>query len=173
MVNLDNPMRRIRIEKVTVNIGVGETGERLDKAYELVQRITGQKPVKTRAKVRVPEWGIRPGLPIGVKVTLRGEKAYKLLKEKFLPAVDFKVKASSFTPRGFGFGIKEYVWIPGVKYDPEIGMMGMDIYVTVERPGYRVERRRLKRAKVGGKHRLTKEEVMEWAQKELGVKLVE
>jgi len=172
MVNLDNPMRKPRIEKVTINIGVGESGERLDKAYILLERITGQKPVKTKAKVRVPEWDIRPGKPIGVKVTLRGEKAYKMLKEKFLPAVDFKVKESSFTNRGFGFGIKEYVWIPGIKYDPEIGMMGMDVYVTVERPGYRVERRRLKRSKVGGKHRLTKEDVIEWAKQELGVKVI-
>ena len=172
MVNLNNPMRKIRIEKVTLNIGVGESGERLDKAYELLKRLTNKKPVKTKAKVRVEQWKIRPGLAIGVKVTLRKDEAYRLLKEKLLPAVDFKVKERSFTDRGFGFGIKEYVWIPGMKYYPEIGIMGMDVYVTVERPGYRVERRRLKRAKVGSRHRLTREEVMKWAQEELGITIV-
>lgn len=165
-------MRKIRIEKVTLNIGVGESGEKLDKAYELLKRLTGQKPVKTKAKVRVEQWHIRPGLPIGVKVTLRGEKAYKILKEKLLPAVDFKIKASSFTDRGFGFGIPEYIMIPGMKYDPELGLIGLEAYVTLERPGYRVERRRIKRSKVGSRHRLNKEEIIKWAQEELGVQII-
>jgi len=79
MVNLNNPMRKPRIEKVTLNIGVGESGERLDKAYILLERITGQKPVKTKAKVRIPQWDIRPGKPIGVKVTLRQDRMYNFL----------------------------------------------------------------------------------------------
>gem|GEM_PF-3564160 len=95
----DNPMRRIRIEKVVVNIGVGEPGERLEKAKTLLQRLTGAKVVETEAKKKIPKWGIRPGLKIGVKVTLRGKAAEEFLN-KALDAVDRKIKESSFDEFG-------------------------------------------------------------------------
>ncbi len=166
-----NPMRQIRIEKVTINIGVGEPGERLDKAYELLKRLTGQKPVKTVAKKKVPRWGIRPGLPIGVKVTLRGKKAYEFL-EKVFDAVGRKIPASSFDDQGnFSIGIKEYIDL-GLKYDPNIGIFGMDVCVTLERPGYRVKRRKRRKAAIGKKHLITREEAIEFVQKRFGVEVV-
>ena len=171
--NKDNPMRRILIEKVTINIGVGKPGEPLEKAQKLLQKMfPNKKLVITKAKKRIPSWGIRPGLPIGVKLTLRGKEAYETLRW-LLKAVNNTLKESQFDEYGnFGFGIKEYVWIPGIKYDPEIGMYGMDVIVTVQRPGYRVMRRRLKRGKIPKRHRTTKEEVIEWLKKEFGVQIV-
>ena len=172
-----NPMRKIRIEKVTINIGVGEPGEKLEKAEEVVRRILklvgiDQKPVRTKAKVRVQRWGIRPGLPIGVKVTVRGKKAYELLNLLF-DAIERKIKASSFDPYGnFSFGIREYIDIPGMKYDPAIGIYGMDVTVTLERPGYRVKRRKRKRSKVGKKHLITKDEAIEFVKETFGVEVV-
>lgn len=167
-----NPMRQIRIEKVTVNIGVGEPGERLEKAAEVLRRLTGKKPVYTKAKKKVPRWGIRPGLNIGVKVTLRGKDAEEFLRRAF-EAVGNKIPASSFDENGnFCFGVREYIDFPGMKYDPSIGVFGMDICVTLERPGYRVKRRKRRRAPVGKRHRITREEAMEFVKEHFGVEVV-
>ncbi|NPA86838.1 MAG: 50S ribosomal protein L5 [Candidatus Diapherotrites archaeon] len=172
-----NPMRAIRVEKVTLNIGVGEPGERLEKAEEVIRRVLAlagieQKPVRTKAKVRVQRWGIRPGLPIGVKVTVRGKKAYELLKLLF-KAVENKISSRSFDPLGnFSFGIREYIDIPGMKYDPAIGIYGMDVTVTLERPGYRVKRRKRKRSKVGKRHLITKDEAIDFVKETFGVEVV-
>ncbi len=168
----DNPMRRIRIEKVVVNIGVGEPGERVEKAEILLNRLTGAKVVRTVAKKKIPKWGIRPGLQIGVKVTLRGEAAERFLR-KALEAVDNKISASSFDESGnFSFGINEYINIPGVKYDPKIGIFGMDVSVVLERPGYRVKRRKVRRAKVGKTHRITKDDAISFVKEKFGVEVV-
>lgn len=168
----DNPMREIRIEKVTINIGVGEPGERLEKARELLRRLTGKKPTITRAKKKVPKWSIRQGLPIGVKVTLRGKEAEEFLKRAF-EAVGNKIYKSSFDENGnFSFGIREYIDIPGMKYDPSIGVFGMDVCVTLERPGYRVKRRKVHRAPVGKRHRITREEAITFVKEHFGVEVV-
>jgi large subunit ribosomal protein L5 len=173
MEKTENPMRRIRIAKVVINIGVGEPGERLEKAEELLRRLTGvEKVVRTRAKKRIPKWGIRPGLPIGVKVTLRGQKAEEVLN-RLLDAVERKIPESSFDDSGnFAFGIHEYIDIPGMKYDPKIGVFGMDVIVNLERPGYRVARRKYRRAKVGKAHRITKDEAIQFAKEHLGVEVI-
>ena len=172
-----NPMRAIRIEKVTINIGVGEPGEKLEKAMEVLKRLLAlvgidQRPTKTKAKVRVQRWGIRPGLPIGVKVTVRGKKAYELLDLLF-NAIDRRLSSRSFDENGnFSFGISEYIDIPGMKYDPAIGIFGMDVCVTLERPGYRVKRRKRRRSKIGKKHRINKDEAIEFVKETFGVEVV-
>ena len=166
-----NNMREIRIEKVTLNIGVGEAGDKLENAYKLMQRITGKKPVKTFAKRRVPNWNIRPGLPIGIKVTLRGKDAEEMLKKLF-KAVDDKVKSTQFDENGnLSFGVKEYIHIPGVKYDPKIGIYGLDVCVTLERPGYRIKRRKHLKRKVGKKHMINKEDAIKYFEDKFGVKV--
>lgn len=170
---LKNPMRRIVIDKVTINIGVGKPGEPLEKAEKLLKKLfPDKKPVRTKAKKRIEAWGIRPGLEIGVKLTLRGKEAEDTLRW-LLKAVNNTLKESQFDSYGnFGFGIKEYVWIPGVKYDPEIGMYGMDVIVTVKRPGYRVMWRKYKRSKIPKRHRTTKEEVIEYLKEKFGVNVI-
>ena len=162
-----NPMKQIRIEKVTVNIGVGKDLERLEKAKKLLERITGQKPVETLAKKKIKQWDISKGDPIGVKVTLRGKKAEEFLKEVF-QAVD-KLSKDMFSDRSLSIGIKEYIELPSVKYDPKIGMFGMDVCITFERPGYRVMRRKLRKTKVGKNHRITPEECIEFIREKFGV----
>jgi len=172
-VNKMNRMREIRVEKVVINVGVGKTGEELQKAQKIIEKITQAKAVKTKAKVRQPKWGIRPGLEIGVKVTLRGEKALEFLR-KALETKEFTLKESQFDKFGnFAFGVAEHIELPGVKYEPELGIIGFDVIVALERPGYRVKRRKYKKAKVGKKHRITKEEAIEFAKEKLGIKVVE
>lgn len=167
----EHPMRKPRIEKVTVNIGVGESGERLENAVKLLERLTGQKPIKTIARVTNPTFGIRKGLPIGCKVTLRGKRAIEFLKRAF-EAVDYRISYNNIDQFGnFSFGIKEYIQFPGVKYDPKIGMFGMDVCVTMERPGYRVKRRKRARAKIPRRHLLTPEEVVVFLKHEFGVEV--
>jgi large subunit ribosomal protein L5 len=165
-----NPMKEIRIEKVTLNIGVKEAGA-VDVAKKLLEKLTEKKIVVTRTKKRTT-FGVSKGRPIGVKVTIRGEKTKELLK-KLLDAVENKLNECCFDDTGnFSFGIDEYINIPGLKYDPEIGIIGMDVCITLERPGYRVKRRRIRKQKIGKTHRITKEEAMEFAKKSLGVKIV-
>ncbi|MGC9105730.1 MAG: 50S ribosomal protein L5 [Thermoprotei archaeon] len=171
--NNQNPMRRVVLDKVTVNIGVGESGERLQKAYNLLQELTGAKPVYTIAKKTIREFGIRRGAPIGVKVTLRGEKAEEFLN-RILEAVGRRIKASSFDDYGnVAFGLAEHVLIPGARYDPEVGIFGMDVAITLRRPGYRVALRKRKKSRIPKRHRVTKEEAMEFLRKNFNVTIVE
>ncbi len=166
-----NPMRRLRIAKVVVNMAVGTSGERLAKAAQVLEQLTGQKPSFRKAKKTIKEFGIKRGENIACVVTLTKDKAVEFLK-RVLAAVDFKIKETSFDELGnFSFGIKEHISLPGVKYDPMLGIFGFDVCVTIERPGYRVARRR-KRSRVGKSHRVTREESMKFVEEFLGVKIV-
>jgi len=165
------PMLKPRIAKVTVNICVGP-GERLLKASKVLEMLTGQKPVPRRAKRTIREFGIHRGENIAVMVTLRGQKAIDFLRRAF-NAVGNRIKASSFDEYGnFAFGIKEHISFAGVKYDPEIGIFGMDVIVTVERPGFRVMRRKRMRSTIPRRHRVSREESMAFIVKEFGVTIV-
>ncbi len=166
----ENPMREILIDKVVINIGVGESGERHEKAMILLERLTGQKPVATYATQTIRGFGIRKGEAIGCKVTLRGKKAEEFLL-KALKAKRFKLSAKSINDGNFSFGIQEHIDIPGVEYDPDIGIFGMDICVVLKRRGYRVSKRRRCRAKVGKSHRIMRDETIEWL-KSIGVEVV-
>ena len=169
---MKNPMLKPRIAKVTVNIGVGGSGDRLQKAAKVLEMLTGQKPVPRKARRTIKEFGIHRGENIAVMVTLRGKRAIEFLNKAF-DAVGRRIKASSFDKFGnFSFGVKEHISIPGVKYDPEIGIFGMDVFVTIERPGFRVMRRRRARSRVPLRHRVSKEEAIEFISKEFGVTII-
>lgn len=167
-----HPMRRVKIEKVVLNIGVGEGGEKLAKAESVLKGVAGQKPVRTLAKKTDREFGIRRGGAIGCKVTLRGEMARTTLKRLF-EAVDRKIERSAFDDSGtFSFGIKEHIDIPGMTYDPKIGIFGMDVCVSLCRPGYRIKYRRVQPRSVPPSHRVRAEEAMDFISREFGVQVV-
>ncbi|MEM4713265.1 MAG: 50S ribosomal protein L5 [Candidatus Bathyarchaeia archaeon] len=168
----ENPMLKPRIDKVVVNISVGKSGEPLEKASKVLKDLTGQAPCKRKAKKTIRDFGIRRGEPMACIVTLRKQKAIEFLK-KVLHVIDYKIPKSCFDNCGnFAFGIKEHIEIPGVKYDPEIGIFGMDVCVTLSRPGWRVKNRRRSKAKVGSSHVLTPEEAMVFVKDTLGVEIV-
>lgn len=165
-------MLKPKIEKVVVNISVGKSGEPLEKATRVLKEITGQTPCKRRAKDSIRDFNIRKGESIACIVTLRKEKALEFLS-KALPVVDKKLSARSFDKQGnFSFGLKEHIELPGVKYDPDVGIFGMDVCVSMIRPGYRVKSRRKQKGKIGSKHVLTPEESMTFARETFGVEIV-
>jgi len=168
----ENPMLEQRIEKVTVNIAIGKSGEPLERAMQVLQELTGQKPCRNLAKKTIRDFGIRKGEPIACMVTLRKQKAIDFLK-KVLPAVDNKISRGAFDVKGnFSFGIKEHIDIPGTRYVPELGIFGMNVAVAVSRTGHRVQKRRRIKSRVGKKHLLTPEESVQFVKEELGVEIV-
>ncbi len=163
-----NPMREIEIDKVTLNIGVGERGTRLDRAKKIIERLSGRKAVITKSHKRTNF--TTKDRPIGVKVTLRDKEAEQML-DRLVKSVE-GVRAESFDDNGnFSFGISEYINIPDLEYDPKIGMYGLDVTVTLKRPGFRVKRRKIP-SKVGENHLITSEQAMEFAKK-LGINILE
>ncbi|MFQ6094980.1 MAG: 50S ribosomal protein L5 [Candidatus Bathyarchaeia archaeon] len=167
-----NPMLKPRIEKVTVNVSVGKSGEPLERAMKIVQELTGQKPCTRRARKTIRDFGIRKGEPIACLVTLREERVENFLRKAF-QAIDNRISKESFDRLGnFSFGIKDHIDIPGTKYVPELGIIGMDVTVAMERPGYRVKRRRRVKSKIGRSHLLTPEESMLFIKDKFGVEIV-
>ena len=166
-----NPMRNIRIEKVTLNIGAGKDQKKLDNGLKLLKIVTGVAPVTTFTNKRIPNWGLRPGLPIGCKVTLRKVQAKDILK-KLIEAKDKILNESQFDESGnIAFGVHEYINIPGVKYDPEMGMIGLEVCITLERPGYRIKRRSRLNKPIPKRHAITKQEAVDFMKNEFGVKI--
>jgi large subunit ribosomal protein L5 len=164
-----NQMQEIRIEKVTLNIGTGGPGENLDKAIKLLNKIADAKPVATTSKKRIPTWGLRPGLQIGCKVTVRKKKAEELLK-RLLIARSNKLSKSNIDQTGnLSFGIPEYIEIPGVEYDISIGIIGLEAAVTLERPGFRIKKRQLFKRKVPHKHQISKEDTVKFMKEKFSV----
>jgi len=168
----EHKMLQPRIEKVVVNLNIGKSGEPLEKATRVLEEISGQTPYKAKAKKSIRDWGVREGEPIACVVTLRREKGIIFLK-KVLPVIDNKISKRSFDEIGnFAFGLKEHIDIPGVKYDPEIGIFGMDVCVAVNRPGQRIKTRRKQTKHIGKNHMLTPEESIEFVRQTLGVEIV-
>ncbi len=134
-----NVMELPKIEKVVINMGVGEAVSNpkiLDVAVNDMMIIAGQKPVVTRAKKSIAAFKIREGMPIGAKVTLRGERMYQFLDKLLniaLPRVrDFRgVSPKSFDGRGnYTMGIKEQLIFPEIEYDKVDKIRGMDIIIV-------------------------------------------
>ena len=137
-------MREIKIEKVVLNIG--GTEEKLEKGFILLKTLSGKTPVKVKATKRIPTWGVRPGLGVGVKVTLRSKDAEEILK-KILPAINNILKEKQIKDNFVSFGVHEYIEIPSVEYIREVGIMGFEVTVVFARNGKRVEKKKIKRGK--------------------------
>lgn len=157
-------MQEVMMDKVVVNMGVGADPDEMKKAIQIIQLVTGKKPAQTICVARIPDWGLRPGIPIGLKVTLRGNDAIEFLK-KSIQAKSGKISSKSFDKEGnFGFGVREYIDLPGAKYDPKLGIKGFDVVVALKKRGYRVKKRRIMPTAVGKKQRVTKAEAVKFAE---------
>jgi len=161
------------IEKITVNIGVGEAGERLKKAETVLTSITGHKPIETLSKTTNKDLGLRKRMPIGCKVTLRGKDANDFFVQA-LATRENKIAEYAFDDEGnFAFGIPDHTLFKSQKYDPKIGIFGMDICITIKKDGYRVKRRRIATRKIPHRHRVKKEESVNFVSKEFNVEVIE
>ena len=135
----ENAMEVPKLEKVTINMGLGEDKENakvLESAVEEIALITGQRPIVTKARKSIANFKVRQGMPVGAKVTLRGENMYYFIDKLFniaLPRVrDFKgVSKNSFDGRGnYSMGIKEQLIFPEINYDKVDTIKGMNIVFT-------------------------------------------
>jgi large subunit ribosomal protein L5 len=168
-----NPLRELRVVKAVVNSGVGESGEPLTKAQKVLQMVTGQKPIATRSHSTNRDFGIRIGQAIGAKVTLRGPAATEFLGRAF-DARDKQLDGESIDRNGnFSFGIADYTDFAGMKYDPAIGIHGMDVAVEVGRAGYRVRNRRVRPRPIPRRLRSTAEETREFLRQKFGLTILE
>lgn len=164
-------MKELKIEKVTLNIGAGDDKQKVEKAVKLLEMLTEKKAVVTNSKKR-STFGVPKGKPLGAMVTLRKKDAEEFLKKAFV-AKENKISASQIDSGGnFSFGIKEYIDLPGVRYSHDIGMSGFDVAVTVERKGFRIKRRRIRKTKIPGKQKISKEETAEWLKTKFGVEII-
>jgi large subunit ribosomal protein L5 len=168
-----NPFRALRVVKAVVNVGVGESGEPLTKAEKVLRMVTGQKPIQTRSHSTNRDFGIRKGQAIGAKVTLRGDVAVEFLGRAF-DARDKQLDGDSIDRNGnFSFGVADYTDFAGMKYDPAIGIHGMDVAVEVGRAGFRVRDRRVRSRPLPRRLRSTAEETREFLRQKFGVTVVE
>jgi len=166
-------MKQIRIEKLTLNIGAGKEQAVLEKGMLLLKNITGLAPVKTVTQKRIATWGLRPGLPIGCKITFRKQKARELAK-RLLLAKNNELSKNNFDEYGnVSFGIHEYIDIPDVKYEPKIGIMGLQASITLQRPGFRIKRRKVMKRRIPKKHCISQNEAISFMKDNFTIKISE
>lgn len=151
-------MRKIRIDKVVLNIG--GSGEELERGVRLLKFLTGKNPAKMKSKKRIPDLGVRPGLEVGTVVTLR--KDVEPFLKKMLITIDNKLRRKQIAKNQFSFGIKEYIEIPGLEYQRDIGMRGFDVTVVFKRSGRRVRLKKIKQGKVSKRQDISPAEIIKF-----------
>jgi len=158
---MTNKLSEIRVAKLCININPGSVGDEVTRASRVIEQLTKQKAMFARSHRTIPKFGVRRNDKIAAYVTVRGDRAMEILN-RALQVKDYELSGRCFSVEGnFGFGVKEHIDL-GLKYDRDIGIHGMDLYVVLERSGYRVARRKHCQTRIGPKQRVSKEEAKEW-----------
>jgi len=141
-----NKMREIEIEKMVLNCGGIE--DKLEKSIKLLEMITKRKILTTKAKKRIPGFGISPGKGAGCKVTIRNKEQINQLLKRFLAVSSNEISEKKIRDNQFSFGIHEYIEIPGLEYQRDIGILGFEISVVFKRKGKRVIMKKIKQGRL-------------------------
>jgi large subunit ribosomal protein L5 len=165
----ENPMREIILDSLVLH-GSSAEPQKLERLRKLLKMISNQEPTQTLAKKRIPTFKIRPGLHIGYKVTIK-KNIKELLQNLLIGA--HSVKKKQFNPGFLTFGVKEYIEVPGLTYQRDIGITGFDVTINLRRKGFRVKLRKLRKSEVGKKHKITKEETLEFLKNNFKINIEE
>lgn len=168
-----NVMQDIYLEKVVINIGIGSNENAIEGAKSLIKKLTNHDASSTTAKKRSPEFKIRKGQLIGAVATLRKKEAYDILK-RALDANNNQITENAIANNSLNFGVKEYIYFTGVKYDPKIGILGLNVNASFARKGLRVKRRKRRSGNVSRKHNsVSREAIIAYIEKHFGAKLAQ
>lgn len=167
----ESKMRQIKIEKIVLSCGAtGQDVERSKRLIEMIAKNRKARIVLTGPKRRIPAFGVKPNMQIGTMVTIRGEDKNTILKQ-LLGGVDNTIKRSQIKENGFSFGIQEYIEIPGIEYQREIGIRGLNITVSFIRPGVRVKRKKIRTGKLPKKQHVSPDEIANFMEEHFGVRI--
>jgi len=142
---LKNIMREIEIEKMIIHCG--GVDDKLERSVKLLKKITNRIVFIKKSSRRIPAFGISPGKKSGCKVTIRDNNQIKDLLRRFFSAVNNRIKFKQITENQVCFGIKEYIEVPGLDYEREIGILGFEVMIVFKRMGKRVNMKKIKRGK--------------------------
>ncbi len=165
-----NPMREIEIEKIVLNCG--GIGDKLEKSVKLLEMITKRKIQRLRSTRRIPAFAIAPGKESGCKVTIRDKEKIKSLLKRFFAVLDNEISDKKVTKNHVSFGIPEYIEVPGLEYNRDVGILGFEVDIVFKRKGKRVKMRKIKRGKYPKKQNITKEEIIEFLNKNFGLEVI-
>ena len=166
-----NPMGEIEIEKMVINCGA--TDEKLEKSIRLLKMIAGDRKIyQISSTRRIPAFGISPGKKSGCKVTIRDKDKIIDLLKRFFAALDNEISGKKIVENHLSFGVQEYIEIPGLEYDRDIGILGFETSVVFKRKGKRVKIKKIKQGKYPKKQNVTKEEIIEFLNKHVGVEII-
>lgn len=167
----ENIMRKVKLEGVVLSCGGSD--QELEKSKKLLEYLTGKKAhiIKSGPKTRIPDFGVKPLMEVGTRITLRGSAATQILK-KLLAAIDNQLSSKKISENFFAFGIKEYIEIPGVEYKRDIGIRGLSVTVVFVRAGVRVKRKKVKAGKLPQKQHVTKEEIIKFMEENFQTEII-
>ena len=172
MNNKNNIMQEIEIEKMVLNCG--GTEDKLEKSIKLLKMIAKDRKIfEIRSTRRIPAFGISPGKKSGCKVTIRDKKEIIELLKRFFAALDNEIKEKQITENHVSFGISEYIEVPGLEYNRDIGILGFEASLVFKRKGKRVKIKKIKKGKYPKKQNVTKKEITDFLIKHLGLEVVE
>lgn len=165
-----NKMREIEIEKIVLHCGGIE--EKHEKSVKLLEMITGSKKIFiVQSKKRYPAFGIAPGKKSGCKITIRDKKKIDDLLTRFFSSVNNEISKKAIAENQFCFGIHEYIEVPGLEYDRDIGILGFEVMLVFKRKGKSVKLRKVKRGRLPQKQEVTKGEILDYLVKNFGLEV--
>ena len=166
----ENKMHELEIEKMVLNCGGIE--DKLERSIKLLETITKRKIQVVKSTKRIPDFGISPGKKSGGKATIRDRNEIITLLKRFFAALDNTIKSKQIVNNHFSFGIREYIEIPGLEYNRDIGILGFEADLSFSRKGKRVKLRKIKQGKYPKRQDVTKEEILNFLKKNFKLNII-